>query len=123
MAAAATVRPCDSASTNAACAASTTRVGAPSSAAAEPRPSTTRSRAPPVSPGSDCSRSLRPTVATSAPSAATPNVPPIMRNMESVPEATPALLRSTEFIAAMLIGDMIRPRPRPMSTKPGHSAS
>ena len=60
--------------------------------------------------------SWRPTEATSAPSAATPNVPPTMRNMDSVPDATPAFVRSTAFIAAMVIGDITRPMPTPMST-------
>ena len=58
-------------------------------------------------------------MAISAPSAATPNVPPTMRAIDSVPEATPALLRSTAFIAAALIGDITRPMPRPMAMKAG----
>ena len=58
------------------------------------------------------SRSWRPTAATSAPSAATPNVPPTMRLIDSVPEATPAFVRSTAFIAAVLIGDIVEPDAR-----------
>ena len=38
-----------------------------------------------------------------------------MRHIDSVPEATPAFVRSTAFIAAMLIGDMTRPMPTPIS--------
>ena len=51
--------------------------------------------------------------ATSAPSAATPNVPPTIRVIDSVPDATPALARSTAFIAAVLIGDIVKPIPTP----------
>ena len=105
--------PVPSASTNALCAASTTRCGAPSSPAPEPSPSTSASRVPAGTWGRDCSRSWRPTEATSAPRAATPNVPPTIRNMLSVPEATPALVRSTAFMAAMLIGDITAPMPKP----------
>ena len=36
-----------------------------------------------------------------------------MRVMDSVPEATPAFVRSTAFIAAVLIGDIVKPMPRP----------
>jgi hypothetical protein len=50
---------------------------------------------------------------------ATPNVPPTMRDTDSVPEATPAFVRSTAFIAAVLMGDMTRPIPAPISTKAG----
>ena len=63
----------------------------------------------------------RPSVAISAPITATPNVPPTMRLMDSVPEAAPALVRSTEFIAAVLIGDITSPIPMPISTNPGSS--
>jgi hypothetical protein len=63
----------------------------------------------------------RPSVVMSAPMTATPNVPPTMRLIDRTPDAAPALVRSTEFIAAVLIGDMTRPMPRPMSTKPGSS--
>ena len=52
---------------------------------------------------------------------ATPKVPPTIRLIDSTPEATPALVRSTAFIAAVLIGDITRPMPRPMRTKPGSS--
>ena len=36
--------------------------------------------------------------------------------MLSVPDATPALVRSTAFIAAVLIGDIVKPMPRPSRT-------
>jgi hypothetical protein len=49
--------------------------------------------------------------------AATPNVPPTIRLMERMPEATPAFSRATLFMAAADIGDITRPMPRPMSTK------
>ena len=71
--------------------------------------------------GSRLSMFERPRVAISAPMTATPKVPPTMRLIDSTPEAAPALVRSTEFIAAVLIGDMTSPMPRPMSTKPGSS--
>ena len=51
----------------------------------------------------------------SAPMTATPKVPPTMRLMDRMPEATPAFVRSTAFIAAVLIGDITRPMPRPIS--------
>ena len=57
-----------------------------------------------------------PRVVISAPITATPNVPPTIRFIERMPEATPALVRSTAFIAAVLIGDITRPMPRPRST-------
>ncbi len=47
-----------------------------------------------------------PIVVTSAPITATPKVPPTIRLIDSTPEATPALVRSTAFIAAVLIGDI-----------------
>ncbi len=58
----------------------------------------------------------RPRPLISAPTIATPNVPPTMRLIDSTPDATPALAWSTAFIAAVLIGDMTRPMPRPIST-------
>ena len=67
--------------------------------------------------GSSASRRLRPSAVISAPSAATPNVPPTIRLIERIPDATPALAWSTAFIAAVLIGDMTRPMPMPISTK------
>ena len=75
--------------------------------------------------GSDGSRSPRrepPSPLTSAPITATPKVPPIIRLIDRVPEATPALVRSTAFIAAVVIGDMSRPIPMPISTNPGSSS-
>ncbi len=56
-----------------------------------------------------------------APSTATPKVPPTMRFMDRIPDATPALVCVTEFIAAMLIGDITKAMPTPISTKPGSS--
>ena len=53
------------------------------------------------------------------PVTATPKVPPTIRLIESTPEATPALVRSTAFMAAVLIGDIVKPIPRPMSTSRG----
>ena len=42
-----------------------------------------------------------------APSTATPSVPPTIRFIDRIPDATPALLWSTAFIAAVLIGDIV----------------
>jgi hypothetical protein len=58
-----------------------------------------------------------------APVAATPTVPPIIRNICSVPEATPALSTSTAFMAAVDIGDIVMPMPRPRSRKAGRRSS
>ena len=69
-----------------------------------------------VAPGSATPSSDEPITLIRAPAAATPNVPPTIRNIESTPEATPALAGSTAFIAAVLIGDMTRPMPTPIST-------
>ena len=52
-----------------------------------------------------------------APRAATPKVLPTMRVIERIPEATPALLRSTEFMAAVLMGDITKPMPIPCRMK------
>ena len=54
-----------------------------------------------------------PTVATIAPITATPKVPPTIRLIDSTPDAAPAFVRSTAFIAAVLIGDIVRPMPMP----------
>ena len=54
-----------------------------------------------------------------APSTATPKVPPTIRFIDRIPEATPALAWSTEFIAARLIGDITKPMPMPIRMKPG----
>ncbi len=78
---AAIVSPAPSASTNACSLAARTFAGAPLTAAPDPSASTSRSRAGSGTRGSDCARSWRPIAATSAPSAATPNVPPTMRVM------------------------------------------
>ena len=42
-----------------------------------------------------------------------------MRLMESTPDATPALVLTTAFMAAVLIGDITRPMPRPIRMKAG----
>ena len=52
-----------------------------------------------------------------APSAATPKVLPTMRVMERIPDATPAFVLSTAFIAAVLIGDITKPIPSPCRMK------
>ena len=57
----------------------------------------------------------------SAPSAATPNVPPTMRLIDRIPEPTPAFWASTEFMAAVDIGDITSAMPIPMITKAGSS--
>src|SRR5258708_26739028 len=46
-----------------------------------------------------------------------------MRLIERIPEATPALGGSAEFIAAVLIGDITKGMAMPISTKPGSSAA
>ncbi len=79
-------------------------------------------RSPAGSGGSSWLIFERPSVATIAPSTATPKVPPTMRFIERMPEATPALACSTEFIAAVLIGDITNAMPMPISMKPGSSA-
>ncbi len=68
-------------------------------------------------PGSNWSSLDLPSPVMSAPMAATPKVPPTMRLIDTIPLATPALAGSTAFIAAVLIGDITRPMPRPISTK------
>jgi hypothetical protein len=40
-----------------------------------------------------------------------------MRLIDSVPDAAPALVWSTAFIAAVLIGDITNPMPSPMRAK------
>ena len=112
-----TVRPTDSELTNASrTAAATSREASPGTTPA-PSPCASVSRAAAGVPGSRASSLSRPTVVTSAPIAATPNVPPTMRDIVSTPEATPAFWRATEFIAAVLIGDMTQPIPSPRTTK------
>ena len=49
-----------------------------------------------------------------APSTATPKVAPIIRDIESSPEARPALVSATAFIAAVDIGDIVRAMPMPI---------
>ena len=50
-----------------------------------------------------------------------PNVPPTMRLMESTPDAAPAFSADTAFIAAVDMGDIVSPIPRPMTMKAGSS--
>ena len=54
-----------------------------------------------------------------APVTATPRLPPIMRNIESTPEAIPAFSTGTAFIAALVIGDIVSAIPTPSSMNPG----
>ena len=69
---------------------------------------------------SESTKSARELVSpTNVPSTATPSVPPTIRFIVRIPDATPALLRSTAFIAAVVIGDMTSAMPMPISTKPG----
>jgi hypothetical protein len=53
--------------------------------------------------------------------ATTPKVPPTMRLIERIPEATPALSALTAFIAAVDMGDMTSAMPMPMTTNAGRS--
>ena len=57
-----------------------------------------------------------------APVTAMPRLPPIIRNIESTPEAIPAFSTATAFIAALVIGDMVIAIPRPSRMKPGSSS-
>ena len=57
----------------------------------------------------------------SAPIAATPKVPPTIRNIDRIPDAAPALSGDTEFIAAADIGDITNPIPSPISMNAGSS--
>ena len=57
-----------------------------------------------------------------APVIATPRLPPIMRNIESTPEAMPAFSTGTAFIAALVIGDIVIAIPMPSSMNPGSSS-
>ena len=99
------------------------RVEAParvSPPAPEPRFSTRRCAGPP---SRRCRRASRPAARlrcwNSAPSAATPNVPPTIRLIERIPDAAPALSARTAFIAAVDIGDITKPMPRPMQHEGG----
>src|SRR2546429_8720915 len=51
------------------------------------------------------------------PSSATPNVPPTMRFIDRIPEATPALVAGTAFIAAGGIRDIPSALPPPHRAK------
>ena len=55
----------------------------------------------------------------SAVSVATPKTPPIIRIIESTPDAAPALVRSTEPITAAVIGDIVIPIPIPPTMNAG----
>ena len=55
-----------------------------------------------------------------APMTATPSVPPIIRFIDRMPEAIPALASATAFIAAVDIGDITSAMPMPISTNEGH---
>ena len=57
----------------------------------------------------------------SAVSVATPKTPPIIRIIESTPDAAPALVRSTEPITAAVIGDIVMPIPTPPTMNAGRS--
>src|ERR1700733_8294192 len=111
-----------SAYTNACWAALMICAGTPCGAAPEPRPAARSARTAGDACGSSSLIFERPSVATIAPSTATPKVPPTMRFIERMPDATPALACATEFIAAVLIGDITNAIPIPISTKPGSSA-
>ena len=54
-----------------------------------------------------------------APMTATPSEPPIIRFIDRIPEATPALAFETAFIAAVDIGDITSAIPIPISTNDG----
>ena len=54
-----------------------------------------------------------------APITATPSVPPIMRFIDRMPEAIPALVSATAFIAAVDIGDMTSAMPPPIRMNEG----
>ena len=56
-----------------------------------------------------------------APVTATPSEPPTMRPIDRIPDATPALVTSTEFIAAVDIGDIVSAMPMPSRTNAGSS--
>ena len=73
-------------------------------------------------PASSFSRSLRARCWNSAPIAATPKVPPTMRLIERIPEATPALSGLTAFIAAVDMGDITSAMPMPSRMKAGSSS-
>ena len=106
------VMPVPRALTNADCVAATTSCGAPPSPAPEPRPSTSRSRAS----AGTWERLLE--VVTADPGderAERGDAEGAADHPEHAQraEATPALVRSTAFIAPMLIGDITMPMPKP----------
>ena len=88
--------------------------GAPAGVAPAPSASASLSSWPEPAWGRRWERRSRPSAVISAPSAATPNVPPTIRVIDRIPEATPAFVTGTAFIAAVLIGDMTRPMPTPI---------
>jgi len=67
-------------------------------------------------PGISCERRSEKRPWKSAPVTATPSEPPTMRPIDSTPDATPAFVTSTAFIAAVDIGDITRPIPSPIRT-------
>ena len=115
--------PLDSAWMNASCAAVTACGGRLAASLPAPRFSTMRSRCAAVTPdpaSSSASWELA-RCWNSAPIAATPNVPPTMRLIESTPDPTPAFSAGTEFIAAVDIGDITSAMPMPITTNAGSS--
>ena len=54
-----------------------------------------------------------------APITATPSVPPIIRFIDRIPEAIPALASATAFIAAVDIGDITSAMPMPIRMNEG----
>ena len=110
---AAIVSPVPSASTNAASLAARTLPGAPATAAPEPSASTSRSR---TGLGHVRQR-LREVVAADRghqrAQRGDPERAADHAGHLSVPDATPAFVRSTAFIAAVLIGDIVKPIPSP----------
>ena len=52
-------------------------------------------------------------------SSAVPIEPPICWPVLTIAEATPASRGSTPSVAVLIAGAMIRPRPRPMTIRPG----
>ena len=50
-------------------------------------------------------------------------MPPIIRFIERIPEATPALATATAFIAAVDIGDITSAMPTPISMNEGQMSA
>ena len=87
-----------------------------------PRPWATSLRWAAVSPEpvSSWSRRERAAPWNTAPITATPKVPPIIRFIDRMPEAIPALASATAFIAADDIGDMTSAIPSPIRMNEGN---